>query len=964
MMRHSWILLAILGATSFGSAQEPDPAALEQFEKKVRPILVGRCFKCHSSQAEKVKGGLRLDSLEAALKGGDTGPAIIPGRPEKSLLVEAIGYKNVDLQMPPKGRLSDAEVSEVSRWIAGGAPWPKGEAPSAAPKKAAFNLADRKAAHWAWQPLQSVLVPAVKGTAWVKDPIDAFILAKLEEKGLAPAPAADRRALIRRVSFDLAGLPPSPAEIDDFLADGSLEKVVDRLLASPRFGEKWARHWLDLVRYAETRGHEYDYPMANAWPYRDYVIRALNADLPYPRFVLEHIAGDLLPDPRLAGGVNESLLATGWWYFGEWLHSPVDLRADEMDRVANQIEVFGKTFLALGINCARCHDHKFDAISQRDYYALAGYLKSSCYRQARYDATLRDRDAARSLASLRGAYEKAHPSRGAEAGRGGARGADLVVDFGEAGPLLQDGAAFSVLRPGDLLPGDDPAAPTGRIVDIAGAYFDPSWNALALAPGTQTDPGAIGWMQAGRTLRTMPVALSRSTLYFLVRGAGSALAEVDGHRMIAGPLHKDSTVTWKDEGLRWVAQRLQDYRSPDPARPLHRVRVEFTPASADFAVIRVVQSDEPPEAPADGRRALETLPLGDDGRAWIEGRRTVIARIAEAAHTAIAVDEAGGTDEVLLVRGAPFQPSEAVPRRFLEAFVGSNPPAPGGASGRLELARAMVDPSVTPLVPRVIVNRLWHHLMGRGIVPTVDDFGKMGQAPTHPELLDHLAARFVSDGGSLKRMIRAIVLSNTYRMSGSIDPRAKEIDAADLLWHHRPVRRLQAEAVRDSLLAVSGRLDPGMYGPPVPIHLDGFQEGRGKPASGPIDGAGRRSVYLSVRRNFLSSMLLAFDFPQPFTAMGRRSVSNVPAQALILRNNPLVHDQAAFWARRVLSEPGTEAQRIARMFTSAYARPPTAEEAADASSFLGDAGKGPGDPAAWQALAHALFQAKEFILLP
>jgi hypothetical protein len=954
-MRLLFVLPLFLVPPALPGQEALDPAAVEFFEKQVRPLLVERCFKCHSAQAEKLKGGLRLDSREAALKGGDTGPALVPGKPGKSLLVEAISYKNVDLQMPPKGRLTDAQAALLAEWIARGAPWPKGDASAEAPKKEPFDLAKRKAAHWAWQPLKAVEPPAVKNGAWVKDPIDAFILATLEAKGLAPASPVDPRSLLRRVTYDLSGLPPTAAEVDAFLADPSLEKVVDRLLASPRFGETWARHWLDLVRYAETRGHEYDYPMANAWPYRDYVIRALNADLPYAQFVMEHVAGDLLPEPRIERGVNESLLATGWWYLGEWLHSPVDLRADELDRITNQLEVFGKTFLGMTVNCARCHDHKFDAISQRDFYALAGFLKSSCYRQARVDATGRDLESAVELAALRCEFEKGRKAPAEESAP--VADVDVIADFGSGTPLLQDGTSFSLLHRGAVLPGDDPAHPSGRLVDLSGAWFDPAWNALKLAAGTETDPGAISWMQAGKTLRLPPVTLARSTLYYLVRGAGNALAEVDGHRMIGGPLHKATTVTWKDEGLRWVAQPLKDYRSPDPVKPLHRVRIEITPQSAEFAVIRVVQADAPPAKVES--RALETVDLGEPGRAWIEGRRAVLQKIAKEARTAIAIADAGATDEVLLVRGQPAQPSEAVPRRFLEIFAG-----PGPGRGRLELARQMVDPAVTPVAPRVIVNRLWHHLMGRGIVPTVDDFGKMGQSPTHPELLDHLALRFLSAGGSLKKTIRAIVLSNAYAMSGAADPRAKEIDGANLFWNHRPARRLPAEAVRDAMLAVSGRLDPAMFGPPVPIHLDGFQEGRGKPKDGPIDGAGRRSIYLSVRRNFISSMLLAFDFPQPFTAMGRRSVSNVPAQALILRNNPFVHDQAAAWGRRVLAEPGTPEERIGRMFVAAYARAATAEETADAVAFLHEAGKRPDDPATWPALAHALFQAKEFLLVP
>jgi hypothetical protein len=958
-MRFPLFGLAVILIPSPSVAQDVSPEALDQFEKKVRPILIERCFKCHSATSPKLKGGLRLDSREGLLKGGDSGPSLVPGSPEKSRLVEAVRYTNVDLQMPPKGKLTDAEIESLVRWVKAGAPWPKGDPAAAGPRKGTFDLAQRKAEHWAWRPLTSPAIPTVRNRAWVKDPIDAFILSRLEAAGLSPAPAADPGVLLRRVYFDLVGLPPSSREVEEYLAGGSLEKVVDRLLASPQFGETWARHWLDLVRYAETRGHEYDYPMANAWPYRDGLIRALNQDVSYARLVLDHLAGDLVPDPRIANGVNESLLATAWWYFGEWLHSPVDLRADEMDRVANQIEVFGRTFLGLSINCARCHDHKFDAISQRDYYALAGFLKSSCYRQSRFDASERDREAARALSALRATYERAHPTRGTDAARSIPRGGDLVVDFGVPGEILQDGFAFSLLRPGDILPGE---GSMGRVVDLAGAWFDPAWKALHLSPGTESDPGAISWMQAGKTLRTPPLTLTRSKLWYLVRGAGSAFAEVDSHRMVAGPLHKATVLSWKEEGLQWVSQDLKDYRSPEVAKPLHRIRVEFTPQSADFAVFRVVQSEDAPEKVLS--TALEAVDLGEDGRAWIDGRRAVLPKIAEGAHTAIGIADAGGTDEVLLVRGQPGQPSEVVPRRFLEALAGGAPLAPGQGSGRLELARRMIDPAVTPLVPRVLVNRLWHHLLGRGIVATVDDFGKMGTPPTHPELLDHLVSRFLADGWSVKKTIRAIVLSNTYAMSGAADPRAREVDGANLLWNHRPARRLEAEAVRDAMLAVSGRLNRLSFGPPVPIHLDGFQEGRGKPGSGPVDGAGRRSIYLSVRRNFLSSMLLAFDFPQPFTAMGRRSVSNVPAQSLILRNNPFVHEQAYVWAKRVISEPGTDEERIGRMIVTAYARLATPEEVADALSFLKEVRKKPDDLDAWQALAHVFFQAKEFILLP
>src|SRR5262245_30460136 len=383
----------------------PDAAALEFFEKKVRPVLVEHCFKCHSTQAKKLRGGLHLDSRQGFLTGGDSGPALVPGQPEKSRIVEAVRYGNVDLRMPPRGKLPDTVVADLATWVKMGAPWPQDDTPKTT-SKSGFDLQKRKREHWAWQPIRPQSPPAVRDKTWAHDPVDRFLLAKLEEKGLSPAPPADRRTLLRRVSFDLVGLPPSPAEVEAFVWDESpngFEKVVDRLLASPHFGERWGRHWLDLVRYGETRGHEFDPNIPNAHQYRDYVLRAFNDDVPYNQFVTEHIAGDLLEKPRLhpAQGFNESILGTGFWFLGEEVHSPVDIRQDQADRFDNRIDVMTKTFLGLTVACARCHDHKFDAISTRDYYALFGFLASSSYRQARFDSLEQNRRIAEGLWWLR-----------------------------------------------------------------------------------------------------------------------------------------------------------------------------------------------------------------------------------------------------------------------------------------------------------------------------------------------------------------------------------------------------------------------------------------------------------------------------------------------------------------------------------------------------------------------------------
>lgn len=374
------------GAAAAADDAQFEPAAVEFFEKQVRPILVARCHECHVG--DEPKGNLRLDSRESALAGGDTGPAVVAGNPDTSLLVDAIRYGDL-YQMPPDSRLPAEEVKTLEEWVRRGAPWGPNAAGPATPAAKQFDLAERSK-HWSFQPLRDPQPPQVADIDWIKTPVDRFLLEKLTAAGIKPAPPADRRALLRRVTFDLTGLPPSPAEIEAFVADtaaNAYEKVVHRLLASPHYGERWARHWLDLVRFAETHGHEFDFDIPNAYRYRDYVIRALNDDLPYNRFVVEHVAGDLLePRPNPLDSTNESVVATGWYFFGEAVHSPVDVRADEATRIDNQIDVFSKVFLGLTVSCARCHDHKFDAISTKDYYALAGYLQSSRYQQAPIDA--------------------------------------------------------------------------------------------------------------------------------------------------------------------------------------------------------------------------------------------------------------------------------------------------------------------------------------------------------------------------------------------------------------------------------------------------------------------------------------------------------------------------------------------------------------------------------------------------
>ena len=1077
--------VCLIGGLTGRAAEAFATEDLEFFEKRIRPLLAERCYECHSAGAKKLKGGLHLDSRAAVIKGGETRAAVVPGQPDKSLLVSAVRYGNQDLQMPPKSRLSDAQTSDLAEWVRRGVPWPL-ENTTARVAVTGFDVQQRKQAHWSWEPPRMTPTPAVKNAGWSSQPVDRFILAKLEEKQLAPASTAEPRALFRRLHFDLIGLPPKAEDIALFLQAyardpaATLAQTADRLLASPAYGERWARHWLDLVRYAETRGHEFEPIIPNAYQYRDYLIRALNADVPYNQFVVEHLAGDLVAKPRLnpATGGNESILGTGFWFLGEEVHSPVDIRQDECDRMDNRLDVMSKTFLGLTVACARCHDHKFDAISQRDYYALTGFLISSTYRQAPFAAMETHREVAAELAQLRAdeqskllqataqalrpglehfaenllnptptaawtaalqqaktnpdhplhsfaAGVRATPKPSAPKGEGFAA-ASIVVDYARPGPKdwMQDGWAFGLrpAAPGEILLGTNALAPLASIVARPAAVRDLAWSQLA-TQGVERDGGPLGtWERSGQTLRTPDVTLTAGSLWYLVRGPVRAYANVASHLIIQGPLHGALLREFKDDRnqWRWVEHPLAAYKGL-------RVHAEFSPiGAAPLAIAQVVQTDAKPSLPEATSELLDTAlaaaevnspaalaaalqrtllsvatemqsgrvspaaasladwlvqnldllcPPGSPARQQLAAaaqpalarHAALVARIQPVTATAPVMMDGSGADEFLLVRGQPRNPAGAAPRRFLEALAGTESPKFSTGSGRMELAQQIVDPA-NPFTARVIVNRVWHHLFGRGLVPSVDNFGVLGQPPSHPELLDHLAVHFVRDlNWSVKGLIRELVLTRAYQMaSAPTTARAEQIDPENTLLHRMNLRRLEGEVIRDAVLAVSGRLDAKVGGPSVMVHLTPFMDGRGKPSSGPLDGGGRRSIYTSVRRNFLPPMMLAFDMPIPFTTMGRRNVSNVPAQALILMNDPFVVEQTRVWAKR-LASTSDPAERVRQMYLAAFSRPPADTELKDALAFLTaqsqSLGSTPAEERVWADLGHVLFNVKEFIYL-
>jgi cytochrome c553 len=1167
-------------------AQEP-----VDFLREVKPILAEKCLVCHGP--DEPEADLRLDTADGAF--GDLGgyAAVVPGEREESELWYRITTDDGEDRMPPADHgepLSATEQDVLGRWIDEGAPWQE---------------------HWGFAAWREVEPPAVHDQAWLRDPIDQFVLARLEQAGLTPAEDADELAWLRRVYFDLIGLPPTRAEIDTFLALPSEQRratTVDRLLASPHFGEKWARHMLDLVRYAETRGHEFDYPIPNAWEYRDYLVRALNLDIGWDQLMREHVAGDLLPEPRTnpQTAANESVIGTGFWWLGEAAHSPVDLEVDLADRTANQIDVFGKSFLGLTIACARCHDHKFDPIPTRDYYSLAGFVQSASYRQVRYEslehnARIREQlqeldlamqDAGEVGAAARARWSTALQAIPALAQEGAAlaaqidraRNRQVLADFEAGIPAgwLATGSAFeqgiwressrperyphpkaagdgflnsqllaapdgtqadaatgslrstpfmiehdflsfrvgggklagevgvrllvedrivaeacgeshaemrstawdlrrwrgkeAVLEVYDQATGgwghvscddfvfqnavpelelaqahpsldakallawaQDPIAldaeqlawltdpqfpaeaaldlpsdreliwgpgapwwqdgaswrthPSGPIVSAfkqslvgwspwPALVSDPDWELLEADPLSSHEATQVNWKGSGRTLRTSTVVLGEGPVWYLLHGSGVAFAPVEHHRILNGPLHTPTALRFNTHG-RWQWVR-HDYLTRYPGL---RVHFEFSPTEDWIGLAAVVQGGESPPSTLPASNALDWFferpglvpPLDEAGgaeRAFYEARRTLLNQRVLRSRMAPALLDGNGVDQELLFRGNTATPRDRVPRSMLAQFRGEAAAiaaaGPDGrpTSGRLQLVEQMIE-RAGALLARVYVNRIWQHLMGRGIVPQPDNFGVLAGYPTHPDLLDALAGEARDSGWRLKPLVRRIVLSRSYGLASSARPGADQADPQNLLWHHRPPRRLSAEAVRDALLCVSGSLDASLGGPSIPVYLTPFMNGRGKPGrSGPLDGAGRRTLYQEIRRNFLPPFLMVWDYPPPATTMGRRSSSNVPAQSLALMNDPLVRELAQRWAVRLDQAndagivPSTDSL-VQELWWSALTRAPRAMEAEQAIGFLQKAEQsGQARVDALAELCHVIFNLKEFVYLP
>jgi cytochrome c553 len=1096
------------------TAAEPDGAAF--FESRIRPVLVMHCYECHS--AEKTKGGLRLDYRGGFGKGGKSGALVNASAPDKSLLLQAIRHDSKDLKMP-KGadKLPDGVIADLTRWVRMGLPGLSENPPSAqaaATEEWQAKLAKRRS-HWAWQPVRKPTVPKLAA-----HPVDSFLMAKMQVKGLEPAAPASPAALLRRLKFALVGLPPTEEEMESFAAamgqsdretirrsDGEkadvtlspTESLIDRLLQSPQFGEHWAAYWLDLMRFGETGGYVRDYPIPQAWRYRDYVIRAFNADVPYDRFVQEHVAGDLLP-PRLnaAMKINESPLGTGFLRLMEVSSTASDVALEEAQIVENQIDTLAKAFQGLTVSCARCHDHKFDAISTADYYALFGTLASSRQSQVIIDAPeVKDNG----VAAMQSAKQQMK---------------DRLLTLWKDDVQTQGAALQTWLQAG---PGNKPDKTTfwGRVllrqkVDRAdpGHFFtsisqtpaserwekaaaswlheqrresaareernrskfktmadfresDAGWFLSGVQPSTVWSGGSdFALMPEGKELVDRFVspglssdrltrkhgAIARSadfslgTQFVSLRVAGGSSAHVrliqNNFQQMENIAHANKVRHFDSRFPTWVTvpvghqaswQGRRSYleiltkddaahfRRSDEGNKPYQLVVNDATGRSWFGVDQIVEHQTPgaPEndlrltlrlAPASAPWNAETLAahwrkecdaaldrwgrdaakaddvellnwllehgalrnqlaqMPGDVQKLAEQYRAHESAVPRFQRASAIVAEGTGFDSPVHRRGSPDSPGEKAPRRFLEVIHGAEGYT-SGSQARLELAHDLTSPQ-NPLTARVMANRVWRWIFGQGLVATVDNFGVMGEAPSHPELLDYLATYLVEHDWSVKALIRHLVTSRAFQSQSLASAKAQQVDPANRLLSHMPVQRLRAEAVRDSILAVSGTLDQTMFGYTGPAN----QSESAAVANPKL----RRGVYQYIRREALDHMMIMFDAPEPSRTQGDRETSSVPGQSLLMLNSALVHEQATAWAAKdmKLRKGYSTEQRIEHLFATALGRQPSADEVQSLVEFIDDQAEAYALPPAargsdqrlWADLCHVLINAKEFLYIP
>jgi hypothetical protein len=961
------LTLALLFAAT-SNAQAQDKAAAAFFESKIRPVLVKECYSCHSAETKKgPKGGLFLDTREGLLKGGNSGKPIVPGKPTESLLIKALHGDGIDT-MPPKGKLSDAVIADFEKWVKQGAFDPRDG-------KTTLRTIDieKGKQFWSFVPPKAHAIPTIDNPAFtIHNPIDAFILAKLQAKSLKPAPDADAQTLIRRVYIDLTGLPPSPEEVEAFVRDSSplaFEKVVDKLVASPRFGERWGRYWLDVARYADSNGKDENLTFHEAHLYRDYVIRSFNADKPFNRFIVEQLAGDLLPSDSIAAR-DELLTATGFLVIGPKVLAERDKPKLRMDVVDEQIDTIGKAFLGLTLGCARCHDHKFDPVPTADYYALAGILMST-----RTINGIKLNNNAVSGWMLRSLGvpepEKVAAMRAAHDARL-KKVQDDIKTVKAALAAAQDKATMR--SPGSLL---------GITVDDKEAKLTGMWKASTFVK-PYVGEGYIHDDKTGKGEKSatftpkLPKAGEYEVLISYTTGntrdkAVPVTVIYDGGEKT---LTVDQTQQPKIDGLFHSLGRFKFRAGSEGSVTISN---KGTEGHVIADAVRFIPAGEQAKNPEMGEMGMG---VPAEVKAAVIENETKLRKL-EAEETAIKKDtppppkmvmavrdEDRIEDAKINIRGNPTQLGAVSPRGFLQvATSGVKPALPVNRSGRKELAEWIAS-DANPLTARVAVNRAWAHLFGTGLVRTVDNFGTQGEKPSNPELLDYLALKFVSDGWSYKKLIREIVLSHTYRLSVKADAALLKADPENQLFGRANRRRVEAEVIRDTILTVSGKLDLKGGGPVVSHFPDRAIDNDSKGGFN-TDPLLTRAVYLPVIRNDVPTLFEVFDFADPDVSTGQRDTTTVSTQALYLMNSTFTNTQAKFAAERVMADTKDDAKRMELLFRRALGRSPTKAELTTTTKFLADykqrvaslgTGQKPKDPelAAWTAVCLSVFGCNEF----
>lgn len=935
-------------------ADEPakDPAAEfkatpEQeafFEQKIRPLLVTRCFECHGEK--KQEGSLRLDSRASILKGNESGPAIVAGKPEESRLVEVIGYQDA-LRMPPKQKLADAEIALLTEWIKIGAPFPASAAamgPALGESATPAGIVKARATHWSYQPIRRAEPPAVKNTTWGAGDIDRFVLAKLEEQGLNPSPPADRRTLLRRASFDLIGLPPTAEEVAAFendKSDGAFASVVDRLLASPHFGERWGRHWLDVARYADTKGYvfteERKYPFS--YTYRDYVVRALNNDLPFDRFILEQLAAD-----QLATGDDKApLAAMGFLTLGRRFGN------NQFDIIDDRIDVVSRGLLGLTTACARCHDHKFDPIPTDDYYSLYGIFASSVEPA---DLPLIG------APQMNDAYREYEQEVAKREGAISAMQAEkLTALIEELRSRTSEFLAVAADKDGQALPDAVPLAIGSGEVR---REVVTRWRNFLAETAKQPHPVFGAWHQ----LAALPAEGFAEKANQIIAGLSDATdaqprtnALVKQALLAAPPQSMRDLATIYGRLLTDAHQQWIKLQAEKPAAAAGAAAPTVLPDAAAEELRQVLYAEKNPTVvTADESRRFFNRAVRDKLNELKKAVDTFKANSAAAPPRAMVMNDAPQPKPShVLIRGNPGRPGKEVPRRFLQVLSPAEAPAYQKGSGRLELAQAIASPA-NPLTARVIVNRVWMHHFGRGLVATPSDFGSRGAEPTHPELLDYLAATFMEEGWSLKKLHRRILLSNVWQQASDDRPEGIKADPENRLIWKMNRQRLEFEPMRDALLAVSGRLDRSLGGRPVDLFATPFTT--------------RRAIYGFIDRQDLPGTFRVFDFASPDVSTPMRPQTTVPQQSLFGMNSPLVVEQTrALAARPEVAQAGDTTARIQALYRLIFARAADADEVTVGREFIESpqVSEAP-DAVAWQygmgEYDHSAKQLRKFTPLP